>query len=435
MNSSPGLLQELTWRGLLSQQTEGLADALSAGHMSAYCGFDPTASSLHVGSLVPVMGLVHLQRSGHSPVALVGGGTGMIGDPSGKANERQLSSLEAVRANGEGIHSQLERFLDFSGKNAARMANNADWLMELKAVDFMRDVGKHFTLNYMLAKESVDSRLQAGISYTEFSYMLLQAYDFLELNRRHGVTLQIGGSDQWGNITAGIELIRRVSGKQAHGFTLPLVTNTSGTKFGKTEEGSVWLDAERTSPYKFFQFWINTDDADTSRYLRYFTLLGLEEVSALEKAMAERPDAREAQSRLAVEVTSMVHGTEAASTAAALSTLLFGGGDASALNERSLDALGAEIPFIEISSAEALPDSSGAGAPPDAVADVLTLLVSGKIAASKGAARRLLEQGGVYVNGKRITMEQKFVRSTDFLPGKYLLLRKGARDYLLVRFR
>src|SRR5450759_1119198 len=248
-------LSELKWRGLLYQQTEGAEAHLSAGPVAGYCGFDPTADSLHVGNLVAIMGLVHLQQAGHRPVALVGGGTGMIGDPSGKANERQLLTVEEIDANTASIRAQLERFLDFSGEYAARMVDNGEWLRELKAIEFMRDVGKHFTVNLMMQKDSVKSRLDIGISYTEFSYMLLQAYDFLELNRRYGVTLQVGGSDQWGNITAGTELIRRTLQKEAHGVTLPLVTTAGGSKFGKSEAGAVWLDASRTSPYQFYQFW------------------------------------------------------------------------------------------------------------------------------------------------------------------------------------
>src|ERR1041384_2438498 len=267
---SQALLEELKWRGQLFQYTEQVEAALGRGQVTGYVGFDPTAPSLHVGNMVPLMGLVHLQRAGHKPIALVGGGTGLIGDPSGKASERPLSDASTVAANAAAVGKQLERFLDFSGPAAARMVDNAEWLTQLKAIDFMRDVGKHFTVNYMLQKDSVKGRMDAGISFTEFSYMLLQAYDFLELNRRYGATFQMGGSDQWGNITAGIELIRRTAGAEAHGVTFPLVATAAGTKFGKTESGAVWLDATRTSPYKFYQFWINVDDRDVGRYLRFF---------------------------------------------------------------------------------------------------------------------------------------------------------------------
>jgi tyrosyl-tRNA synthetase len=432
MNSNPGLLEELKWRGLLYQHTDSLAEALAGGSLSGYAGFDPTAPSLHVGSMIPVMGLVHLQRTGHKPVALVGGGTGLIGDPSGKKNERTLNSPEVVRFNSDAIRVQLERFLDFSGKFAARMDDNARWLMDLKAIDFMRDVGKHFTLNYMLAKDSVDSRLQSGISYTEFSYMLLQAYDFLELYRQHGVSVQLGGSDQWGNITAGCELIRRAVGGSAHGFTLPLVTNASGGKFGKTEAGAVWLDPERTSPYQFYQFWVNADDADAGRFLRFFTLLGQDEIISLEQAITLRAGSREAQLRLATEVTTTVHGQAAARTAAEMSRLLFGGADPRTLSEASLVALRAEVPFLQVQPGDAPSEAAAAPEHPNARAEILSLLVAGKIAASRGAARRLVEQGGVYLNGQRIAPDQRYALSADLLPGSHLLLRKGARDHLLV---
>src|SRR6476620_1508937 len=290
MHSKNSLLEELSWRGIVYQHTDGLPYALATEQLSAYAGFDPTAPSLHVGHLVPVMGLAHLQRAGHRPIALVGGGTGMIGDPSGKTAERQLASVEEIEQNSRAIEKQLERFLDFKGPKAALMRDNAAWLRPLKAVEFMRDVGKHFTVNYMLAKDSVQSRIEGGISFTEFSYMLLQAYDFLELNRRDGVTLQIGGSDQWGNITAGLELIRRVEAKTAHALTVPLVTTASGTKFGKTEAGAVWLDAGRTSPYKFYQYWINVADRDASKYLRLFTMLPREEVESLDKLIEAAPE-------------------------------------------------------------------------------------------------------------------------------------------------
>jgi len=296
---------------MLHQHTDGLSDALSRGMVSAYCGFDPTAASLHVGNLVPVMGLVHVQRHGHRPVFLAGGGTGMIGDPSGKASERQLLALEEIAHNTEQIRTQLERFVDPSGKNGALMRNNADWLVPLKAIEFMRDVGKHFTVNYMTQKESVKTRLDGGLSYTEFSYMLLQAYDYLQLHLQHGVTLQVGGSDQWGNITAGIELIRRTRGAESHALTFPLLTTASGTKFGKTEAGAVWLDPARTSPYRFYQFWINTDDRDVPQMLRYFTLLERTEIEALHAATTERPEARDAQRALARDVTRRVHGEDA----------------------------------------------------------------------------------------------------------------------------
>src|SRR6266513_5972635 len=357
MHSKNSLLDELSWRVMVYQHTDGLADALATTEVSAYVGFDPTAPSLHLGHLVPVMGLAHLQRAGHRPIALVGGGTGMIGDPSGKTTERPLASAEEIEANSRAIEKQLQRFLDFSGPRAARMRDNATWLRPLKAVEFMRDVGKHFTVNYMLAKESVQSRIEGGISFTEFSYMLMQAYDFLELYRRDGVTLQMGGSDQWGNITAGMELIRRVEGKTAHALTLPLVTTASGTKFGKTEAGAVWLDAERTSPYKFYQYWINVDDRDAGKYLRFFTLLTRKEIEALDKLIASAPEKREAQQALAREVTARVHGDEAARVAEEVSKVLFGKSDPASLSELVLKALSQEVPFADVTETLSLLDA------------------------------------------------------------------------------
>jgi tyrosyl-tRNA synthetase len=416
MNTKISLLDELSWRGLLYQHTDGLADLLATGEVSAYVGFDPTASSLHIGSLVPVMGLAHLQRAGHKPVALVGGGTGMIGDPSGRTSERQLLSEGEIEANSRAIEKQLAHFLEFKGPHAARMRDNAAWLRPLKAVEFMRDVGKHFTVNYMLAKESVQSRIEGGISFTEFSYMLLQAYDYLELFRREGVTLQMGGSDQWGNITAGMELIRRVEGKTAHALTMPLVTTSSGSKFGKTEAGAVWLDAERTSPYKFYQYWINVDDRDAGKYLRFFTLLSRREIEALDKSIETAPEKRDAQQTLARDVTARVHGEEAARVAEEVSKVLFGKADPATLSEPVLKALSQEVPFAEVHE-------------PPGLLDALVLL---KLAASKGAGRRLVEQGGVYLNGRRAGAETNLEQTTS-LAGGYHLLRKGARDYGLLR--
>ena len=409
---------------MLYQHTETLGAALAAGRVTAYCGFDPTAPSLHVGNLVPVMTLANLQRSGHRPIALVGGGTGMIGDPSGKTAERQLNTPDVVRENSEAIREQLSRFLDFSpGKTGALMRDNAEWLLPLKAVEFMRDVGKHFTVNYMMQKDSVKSRLDGGISYTEFSYMLLQAYDYLQLHRREACTLQIGGSDQWGNITAGIELIRRVDGHDAHALTMPLVTTATGTKFGKTEAGAVFLDAKRTSPYQFYQYWVNADDRDTSKFLRLFTLRSPEEIGALERAIAERPAAREAQQALARDVTERVHGVEASRAAVEVSALLFGKGEASGLSAPALAALAAEVPFAEIA------------APANGEFDVLDLFVTAQLAASKGAARRLLEQGGLAVNGRKLGADERAVAASAMLAGGHLLLKKGARDYALMRVR
>jgi tyrosyl-tRNA synthetase len=415
------LLEELQWRGLLHQQTDGLSAALTKGMVSGYCGFDPTASSLHVGNLVPVMGLVHLQRHGHRPVFLAGGGTGMIGDPSGKASERPLLSLDEIAANTEAIRMQLERFVDTSGKNGALMDNNATWLAPLKAIDFMRDVGKHFTVNYMMQKESVKARLEGGVSYTEFSYMLLQAYDFLQLHERYGVTLQVGGSDQFGNITAGIELLRRSRSVEAHALTFPLVTTASGVKFGKTESGAVWLDATRTSPYRFYQYWINTDDRDAGRMLRFFTLLERKAVEDLEAAMKDKPEARETQRALAREVTERVHGAASVKAAEEVSALLFGKGDPKSLSAIALAALEQEIPTFT------------AHAPKD-VLGLMDTISSGDAAMfkSKGEAKRAMEQGGFYVNAERVS-ENRPIENSELLHGKYLLVKKGARSYGLVR--
>lgn len=407
------LLAELEWRGLKNQHTPGLAERLAAGRVAGYCGFDPTADSLHVGSLVQIMGLVHLARAGHRPVVLVGGGTGLIGDPSGKASERQLADLATIETNAARIAEQVRRFVDFD------LVNNAEWLTSLKLVGFLRDVGKHFTVNYMLQKDSVSARMEAGISFTEFSYMLLQAYDFLELYKRQGVALQIGGSDQWGNITAGIELIRRDVGGEAHALTLPLVTNAAGTKFGKTESGAVWLDPAKTSPYQFYQFWINIDDRDIGRYLRYFTVLSREEIESLERETAEHPERRQAQRALARDVTTRVHGPGAAESAARVSAVLFGASP----RELTVDDLGTlrtEMPYVTANYDKAM--------------DAVELAAGRGIVASKGEARRLIQQGGLYVNDRRVTPETSTIGEDDLLVGRYVIMRKGARNRTLIEF-
>jgi tyrosyl-tRNA synthetase len=425
-----GVLEELRWRGLVYQHTDGVPAALAAGPVSAYIGFDPTGSSLHVGSLVPIMVLVHLQRFGHRPIALVGGGTGMIGDPSGKSAERQLLTAEQVAENAAGIRSQLERFLDFDGPSAARMRDNAAWLNSLSLVDFLRDVGKHFTVNYMLQKDSVRSRMDAGISYTEFSYMLLQAYDFLELRRRDGATLQLGGSDQWGNITAGIELIRRMDGADGHALTMPLVTTSTGAKFGKTEAGAVWLDAARTSPYAFYQFWLATDDADVGRYLRYYTLLSREEIESLDGETASAPERRAAQQALARDVTRRVHGEKALGAAEQVSGFFFGGLAAGELSEAAFGILSTEAPFAEVARAEIASESE-----PGRL-DALKLLTASGLAASNGAAKRLLEQGGVSVNKRKLAASDRHLRAGDaLLRGGHVVVGKGKRDYALLRVK
>lgn len=425
-----GVLDELRWRGLVHQHTDGVPDLLASGPVSAYIGFDPTGSSLHVGSLVPIMILVHLQRHGHRPIALVGGGTGMIGDPSGKTVERQLLTPAQVAENTAGIRTQLERFLSFEGASAARMRDNAEWLAPLHLVEFLRDTGKHFTVNYMLQKESVRSRMDAGISFTEFAYMLLQAYDFLELERRDGVVLQLGGSDQWGNITAGIELIRRVDGVEAHGLTVPLVTTSTGTKFGKTEAGAVWLDAERTSPYAFYQFWLGTDDADVGRYLRYYTLLPRSEIEALDATTSSEPEKRAAQKALARDVTRRVHGEAALAAAEQVSTFFFGGLDPRELTPAAFGILRAEAPFAEVSRADVAAEGDAARL------DVLKLLTASGLAASNGAAKRLLEQGGVSVNKRKVATTDRFIdRNEAVLADGYVVMGKGKRELAVVLVR
>jgi tyrosyl-tRNA synthetase len=422
------LLDELTWRGLVYQHTDGVGALLNAGPVSAYIGFDPTGSSLHVGSLVVMMVLVHLQRFGHRPIALVGGGTGMIGDPAGKTNERQLLTPALVAENTAGIRAQLERFLSFEGPNAARMRDNGAWLNSLNLIEFLRDTGKHFTVNYMLQKESVRSRMDAGISFTEFAYMLLQAHDFLELHRRDGVTLQLGGSEQWGNIVAGIELIRRTTGDEAHALTVPLLMTSAGTKFGKTEAGAVWLDAERTSPYAFYQFWLGTEDADVGRHLRFFTLLSRDGIEALDAATAAAPDKRAAQLALARDVTRRVHGDAALAAAEQVSGFFFGGLDPHELTTQAFTILRAEAPFHDVTMSDIASDAT-----PGSL-DVLKLLTASGLAASNGAAKRLLEQGAVSINKRKLAASERTVTpDVVLLRDGHLVVGKGKRDFALLR--
>ncbi|MDE0476058.1 MAG: tyrosine--tRNA ligase, partial [Gammaproteobacteria bacterium] len=386
----------------------------------------PTASSLHVGSLLPIMGLVHLQRAGHTPVALVGGGTGLIGDPSEKAAERALLSKEDAEANAAGIHSQLAHFLDFEVKgNPARMANNLDWLGRVGMVDFLRDVGKHFSINALLGKDSIRRRVQdpeASISFTEFSYVLLQAYDFLELHDRMGCTVQMGGSDQWGNITAGIELIRRVRGARAYGVTFPLLTTSSGTKFGKTEGGTVWLDPARTSPYRFYQFWMNTPDADAGAYLRLFTLFPREEVEELEASIEAEPHRRLAQRALAADVTRRLHGEDGLGRARKASQVLFGG-EVEGLEAGEIADIFADVPSSRVTRG----DLQDGGLP------LVDLLHRSGLAASKSDARRAIAGGGVYLNNRRVAEASARVAPDDTLHGEFVVLRRGKKRYHLVR--
>ncbi len=419
------MIDEFRRRGLLADATEHAGEALAAGQVTGYIGFDPTASSLHVGSLVPIMGLVHLQRAGHCPIALVGGGTGLIGDPSGKADERALLNRARAEENAEGIRKQLASFLDFDCRtNPARMANNLDWLDGLGFVDFLRDIGKHFSVNAMLRKESVRRRLEdeeSGISFTEFSYQLLQSYGFRELNRRYGCTLQMGGSDQWGNITAGIDLVRRMGGPRCHGIVFPLLTSSGGVKFGKTEAGTVWLDPERTSPYSFYQFWLNTEDADVVRYLKAFTLLDGGDVEELAHAVAERPYMREAQRRLAAEVTRVVHGAEGLERAEQASRVLFGG-SLEGLGAGDIEEIFADVPSTGLARSRLEGDG----------VELAVLMADASMAPSRSEARRLIRGGGVYLNGARVVDRVAVVGRGDLIEDRFVVVRVGKKRYFVV---
>ncbi len=421
------VLDEFDWRGLSLQATEGLREHLTSGPVTTYVGFDPTAASLHVGSLLPILALARFQRAGHRPIAIAGGGTGLIGDPSGKTRERQLLSRAQLDENLQGIRAQLARFLDFETReNPARIVDNAEWLTTISLTDFLRDVGKYFTVNYMLAKESVARRLETedGLSFTEFSYLLLQSYDFLVLNERFDCTLQMGGSDQWGNITAGCELIRRLRARRVHGLTFPLVTTAAGTKFGKTEAGAVWLDAALTSPFRFYQFWLGAADADVVRYLKSFTFLERARIDELAEATRVAPEQRAAQTALACEVTRLVHGDEGLQAAQRGSRLLFGG---SFEGLSADDVLGVfqDVPATELEVERLAGDGAA----------LVDLLVTVALAPSKGEARRLIRAGGVYVNGRRATEEQARVRLLDSLDGRALVLRKGQKEHHVLKLR
>ncbi len=408
-------------RGFLQDATPGLAERLARGPVAGYVGFDPTADSLHIGNLVPVMGLAWLQRSGSTPVILVGGGTGMVGDPSGKRAERPVMTREQVDANAGAIQSQLERFLSFEGSNAARVFNNADWLRPLGLLEFLRDTGKHFTVNNMLQKDSVKSRMDAGLSFTEFSYMLIQAYDYWYLNQHHGVELQMGGSDQWGNITAGIELVSRREQRQVHGLVFPLLTTASGAKFGKSEAGNIWLDPAKTSPYQFYQYWLNADDRDVGPWLRLFTFRSLEEIDAVLAEQARHPGGRAAQRLLAFDVTSRVHGADVAERVVAASTILFGGTELRAATGDVLEILEGEVPVTQVAESQL---GSGIG-----IADAL---VQSGLASSKGDARRGLQQRGSSVNGVVVEDATRTIGPDDLLAGRYVMLQKGKKNYAML---
>lgn len=414
------LLAELQWRGFVQQATPNLKAHLAAGPVTAYCGFDPTAPSLQLGNLMPLMLLYHLQRAGHRPIVLMGGGTGLIGDPSGKRSERPLLSREQITEYLQRQRDQMARFLQFGpGPTAALLLDNAKWLEPARLIDFLRDVGKHFTVNVMLQKESVQARRESGLSYTEFSYMLLQAYDFLHLFRTRGCTLQVGGSDQWGNITAGIELIRRVEGAEAHGLVAPLVTMASGAKFGKTEAGAIFLDPTLTSPYRFYQFWVNTDDRDVESYVKLFTLMSQEEIRELVGRQKADPGARAAQTALAREVTARVHGQEATASVALASSILFGDFDPHRADGRVFEILAQEVPTTALRGPEAVP-----------LADAV---VQAGLAKSKSEARRAIAQGGIYVNQQRVKDAERKLEAGDWIAGHNVLLRKGKKEYALLR--
>lgn len=418
----PLLLDDLEWRGLLAHTTDrdALRTALTQGSVRFYVGFDPTAPSLHLGNLVQILTARRLQEAGHTPFALVGGATGMIGDPR-DSGERVLNDAATVKDWVERVRRQIEPFLDFDGTNAATMVNNLEWTENLSTIDFLRDIGKHFPINRMLARETVKRRLETGISYTEFSYVLLQSMDFLNLHRQHQVTLQFGGSDQWGNLTGGVELIRRAEAGTAHAFATPLITKADGTKFGKTEGDALWLDPEMTSPYEFFQFWLNAEDVKVGELLRIFTFLSRDEIESLEAAHAEKPFLRAAQKRLAEEVTALVHGRQETERIVAASAALFGGGDLGGLGSALAAAL-QEAGVVTVDASAGLPG-------------VIDLLVESGLATSRGEARRTIGEGGAYLNNVRVQDPDAVPGTDDLIDGEWLVLRRGKKKFAGVRVR
>ena len=414
--TSSNVLDELEWRGLIAHSTDrdALRAALAEGSTRFYVGFDPTAPSLHMGNLVQLVTARRLQLAGHTPFILVGGATGMIGDPR-DSGERVLNSLDTVKEWTERVRRQVSRFVSFEGANAATTVNNYDWTASLSTIDFLRDIGKHFPVNRMLARDTVKRRLESGISYTEFSYVLLQSMDYLNLHREHGVALQFGGSDQWGNITGGAELVRRVTGGSAHGFATPLITKTDGTKYGKTEGGALWLDAEMLSPYAFHQFWLNVEDEKVGELLRIFTFLTREEIEDLEQQTEEKPFLRAGQKRLADEVTALVHGADEVEQAKAAAAALFGGGDLASIQAATL--------------ASALREAGGTTVPAAELPGILDLLVASGLAKSKGEARRTVAEGGAYLNNVRVEDPDLRPRDTDLVAGSWLVLRRGKKKF------
>ncbi len=420
------LIEDLTWRGLIAQSTDldALRADLDAGPVTLYCGFDPTAASLHLGNLLQIITVRRFQLARHTPLALVGGATGLIGDPK-SSGERNLNSTQIVEEWGARVRGQLERFFDFDGPAAAQMVNNFDWTHGVDVIEFLRDIGKHFSVNRMLDREAVAARLASGgISFTEFSYQVLQSHDYLQLFRRYGCRLQTGGSDQWGNITAGVDLIRRVESASVHALTTPLVTKSDGTKFGKTESGTIWLDAEMTSPYAFYQFWLNSDDRDISTYARLYSLKSHDELLAWEASTQEAPQKREAQRGLAAELTTLVHGADACAAVEAASAALFGQGDLAVVPIDTLDAALSELPLAEVARTEIVDGE---------LPDIVELLVRSGLAASKGAARRTIGEGGAYLNNERIADESYRPRIDSAFGGRLMVLRRGRRTLAGVR--
>ncbi|MFA6448783.1 MAG: tyrosine--tRNA ligase [bacterium] len=422
------ILDELKWRELIFQVSdeEGFRNLTDNAQQAVYAGFDPTADSLHIGHIVPLIALRRFQLAGHTPIALVGGGTGLIGDPSGKSAERTLNELKTVEQFSGKLRAQIEQFLDFSaGACSAKLLNNYDWIGALSAIEYLRDLGKHFTINWMLAKDSVKSRIDrdtSGLSYTEFSYMILQAYDFLHLAENHGCRIQLGGSDQWGNMTAGTELIRRKLGSEAYIVTVPLITTASGAKFGKTEGGAIWLDPEKTSPYAFYQYWINIADQDAIRFLKYFTFMKKEEIDSLAEDLIKNPDNRPAQKALAYEMTTMTHGKTAADEVIAASEALFGKGELEAISLSTLESAVSAAPSLEVDDAGAIP----------ALDQLLTDLT---LCSSKGEAKKLILSGGVYANNIRIADIKYRPEASQLLHGKLMIIRKGKKHYAIVKVK
>lgn len=419
---SNALLEELQWRGLIYQQTDeqGIEDLLNKEQVTLYCGADPTADSLHIGHLLPFMTLRRFQEHGHRPIVLIGGGTGMIGDPSGKSEERVLQTEDQVAKNVEGLSAQMHKLFEFGTDKGAVLVNNRDWLSQISLISFLRDYGKHVGVNYMLGKDSIQSRLENGISYTEFTYTILQAIDFGHLNRELNCKIQVGGSDQWGNITSGIELMRRMYGQtEAYGLTIPLVTKSDGKKFGKSESGAVWLDAEKTTPYEFYQFWINQSDEDVIKFLKYFTFLSKEDINRLEQSRDEAPHLREAQKALAENVTEFIHGKEALDDAIRISEALFKG-DLKSLSIKDIKAGFKEVPQVEVSKA---------------TTNIIDVLIESEIASSKRQAREDVNNGAIYINGEREQSVDYNLTDEDKFDNEFTIIRRGKKKYFMVNYK